>query len=347
MVRKFILCVLYISLPLLAAFATVVVLRHVTLNPMNVDNNEILTFEVPDHATFGQVARELQEKGIIRYDWAFKLLAKIKRKDTSIMSGEYELSPSMPPMEILDRMVTGKMVQRRFTVKEGSSIWEIGPLLAKVGIIPRVEFEAGLTNPNFLKELKIPAPSFEGYLFPQTYQFPRGTKAKKILSTMIDQLNANWELEWDARLAELGMTKHEILTLASIVEKESGDAEEQPMIASVFTNRLKKKMRLQADPTVIYGVPNFNGNLTKEDLLTHTPYNTYVVDGLPPGPIANPGESAIRAALYSAQSDNLYFVANGQGRHIFSSTLAEHNEAVLRYQKNPAKKGSTVQDSKE
>jgi UPF0755 protein len=253
----------------------------------------------------------------------------------------------MPPMEILDRMVTGKMVQRRFTVKEGSSIWEIGPLLAKVGITTRVEFEAGLTNPTFLKELKIPAPSFEGYLFPQTYQFPRGTKSKKILSTMLDQFNANWEVEWDARLVELGMTKHEILTLASIVEKESGDAEEQPMIASVFANRLKKRMRLQADPTVIYGLPDFNGNLTKEDLLTHTPYNTYVIDGLPPGPIANPGESAIRAALYPTQSDNLYFVANGRGRHIFSSTLSAHNEAVVKYQKNPAKKGSQDENSKE
>lgn len=333
MIRKLTLVLLYIGFPLLAAFATIAALRHVVLNPLDPSSTEMVNFEVPEQASFSSVARQLQEQGIVRYDWAFKILAKLKRKDTSIMAGEYELSAAMPPSDILDIMVNGKMVLRKFTVKEGASIWDIGELVAKVGISSRTEFDAALTNPQLLKELGISAPSFEGYLFPETYQFPRRTKPKKIISNMIDQLRSIWEIEWDTKLSELGLTKHEVLTLASIVEKESGDREEQPLIAAVFHNRLKKKMRLQADPTVIYGIPNFSGNLTKDDLLTPTPYNTYVIEGLPPGPIANPGESAIRAVLYPAQSNALYFVANGKGRHIFSDNLTDHNRAVREYQK--------------
>jgi UPF0755 protein len=222
-------------------------------------------------------------------------------------------------------------------VKEGASIWEIGQLLQQVGILPRAEFEAILTDPAALKDAGIEGASFEGYLFPETYQFPRNTRPQKIVSTMVEQLDKIWKPEWNARLTELGMTKHQILTLASIIEKETGSADEQPLISSVFHNRLKKKMKLQADPTVIYGIPNFNGNLTKEDLGTPTPYNTYVIEGLPPGPIANPGKKAIEAALYPANTEYLYFVADGQGKHIFSENLENHNQAVNDYQKKPAK----------
>jgi UPF0755 protein len=187
-----------------------------------------------------------------------------------------------------------------------------------------------------LKELGIAGTSLEGYLFPDTYQFPRNTSAKKIVVAMNDQLQKRWLPEWDDRLKQLSMTKHQALTLASIIEKESGGVAEQPVISSVFHNRLKKGMKLQADPTVIYGIPNFNGNITKEDLQTPTPYNTYVITGLPPGPIANPGVSAIKAALYPVTTNYLYFVANGQGGHIFSETLDDHNELVNAYQKNPS-----------
>ncbi len=333
MIRKLFLFALYLGLPLLAAAATLVALRYALLAPLDSATQETIVFEVPENTSFGKIARQLQEQGIVRYDWAFKILAKLKRRDTSIMAGEYELSAAMPPQQILDTMVNGKMILRKFTVKEGASIWEIGALIARSGIGTRNEFDSALTNPEMLQEFGIVAPSFEGYLYPETYQFPRGTKPKKIISAMLDQFKSAWEPEWDARLIELGLTKHQVLILASIVEKESGNREEQPLIAAVFHNRLKKKMRLQADPTVIYGIPNFNGNLTKEDLQTPTAYNTYILEGLPAGPIANPGESAIRAVLYPAQSESLYFVADGKGRHVFSDNLIDHNHAVKEFQK--------------
>jgi UPF0755 protein len=150
---------------------------------------------------------------------------------------------------------------------------------------------------------------------------------------MHEQLQRRWPVEWDARAAALGMSKHQIVTLASIIEKESGNFDEQPVIASVFHNRLRLNMRLQADPTVIYGIKDFNGNITKRDLQTETPYNTYVISGLPPGPIANPGISAIKSALYPAETKYLYFVGNGDGRHVFSESLDQHNDAVNRFQR--------------
>lgn len=342
MIRKLFLLLCYLSIPIVAAGVTLFALKHFLLDPKNSSNTEIIVFEVPENSTLKKIARDLQQKDLIGYDWAFTVLAKVKRKETLIMAGEYELSPSMTPEEILTRMVSGKTVLRRFTVKEGDSAWEIAPLLAKAGILTQPEFEAALTSPELLQQMQIAAPSFEGYLFPQTYQFPRGAKPAKIISAMLDQLNAVWEPDWDRQMMIAELTKHKVITLASIVEKESGDAEEHAKIASVFFNRLKKKMRLQSDPTVIYGIPNFNGNLTKEDLTTPSAYNTYVIDGLPPGPIANPGESAIRAVIYPAQTEYLYFVGNGNGKHVFSKTLEEHNAAVNLYQKQPAKEVAAV-----
>jgi UPF0755 protein len=190
-----------------------------------------------------------------------------------------------------------------------------------------------LSDPKLLEEFKVPGPSFEGYLFPETYRIQRNTPPRKVIQTLRNQLDSKWSEEWNVRLLDLQMTKHQILTLASIIEKESGNAEEQPIVASVFHNRLKRGMRLQSDPTVIYGIPNFNGNITKADLQTPTPYNTYIISGLPPGPIANPGFTAIKAALYPAETNYLYFVGNGKGKHIFSENLEQHNQAVNVFQR--------------
>jgi UPF0755 protein len=154
-----------------------------------------------------------------------------------------------------------------------------------------------------------------------------------VIQTLRNQLDTVWSDDWNLRLIELQMTKHQVLTLASIIEKESGNSEEQPLVSSVFHNRLARGMRLQSDPTVIYGITNFNGNITKADLQTLTPYNTYMISGLPPGPIANPGMTAIRAALYPAETSYLFFVGNGKGKHIFSETLEQHNQAVNLYQR--------------
>ena len=180
--------------------------------------------------------------------------------------------------------------------------------------------------------MQIPAQTFEGYLFPDTYYFSQDVTPKQIITSMVNQFRMTFKDEWEIRAHALGFTMHEIITLASIIEKETGVASERPVIASVFHNRLRKKMRLASDPTVIYGIKVFNGNITKKDLNRLTPYNTYMIRGLPPGPIANPGAESIKAALYPAKTNLLYFVAKFDKTHQFSATLADHNRAVRKYQ---------------
>jgi UPF0755 protein len=178
----------------------------------------------------------------------------------------------------------------------------------------------------------IQAESLEGYLFPDTYYFPRNTPIDRIIQTMLDRFNTVFTPAWADRARGIGLSRHQVVTLASIIEKETGAAGERPLIASVFHNRLARGMRLQSDPTVIYGIEDFDGNLTRAHLETPTPYNTYQVAGLPPGPIASPGRAALEAALFPEETDYLYFVARGDGTHQFSTRLDEHNEAVRRYQ---------------
>jgi UPF0755 protein len=239
----------------------------------------------------------------------------------------------MTPQEILDKMVRGDTIPRKATIREGMTLVDIAKVFEEAGIVDRVSLNKALADVDLLKEEGIQASSFEGYLFPETYNFKRNTPARAVIKAMREQFRKRWLNEWNARADELGMSQHKILTLASIIEKESGNFDEQPIVSSVFHNRLKINMRLQADPTVIYGIKDFNGNITKKDLQTETPYNTYVIGGLPPGPIANPGITAIKAALYPAETKYLYFVGNGDGRHVFSETLDRHVEAVNMFQR--------------
>lgn len=188
-------------------------------------------------------------------------------------------------------------------------------------------------DPEFLLAAGVPGPQLEGYLFPDTYRFAPGTDVREVLTTMVRHFHDRFDAERHRRAAERGLSVNEVLTLASIIEKETGKPEERALIAAVFTNRLRIGMPLQSDPTVIYGLPAFDGDLTRADLAHPSPYNTYVVGGLPPGPIANPGLAAIDAALAPAASPALYFVSRNDGSHAFSTTLAEHNRAVGRYQR--------------
>lgn len=332
MTRKLLLALLYIGIPIVFIAGTYSALHHFALDPADPTNPTTSLIDVTD-GSFRSTAKTLEEAKLIRSAFTFRLMARFQGKDTLVKSGEYELSPSMAPQAILDKMVRGDMFRRRITIKEGMTLTDITAALKDAGIIASEQFQAILSDPAFIKEQGLDASSFEGYLFPETYDFPRNTPAKKIISAMREQFEKRWSPEWTQRAQILELTKHQVLTLASIIEKESGNFDEQPIIASVFHNRLRKKMRLQADPTVIYGIKNFNGNITKQDLTTSTPYNTYVIDGLPPGPIANPGINAIKATLYPADTNYLYFVGNGQGAHIFSETLEAHNVAVNQYQR--------------
>ena len=331
--RKLAIILIYLAIPIAMAIASYFAADRYYFSPLDPTNTTASIFEVIPNKSFRDVATDLEVKNFVRSRLAIRLLAKYQKKDKLVMAGEYEFSPAMSPQEILDSMVEGKMVLRSITIKEGATIKEIGPLLEDAGVTTRELFYAALNDPNLRESLKVPADSFEGYLFPETYRIQRNTPPDKIIRTLKTQLEDRWFDMWDIRLVQLQMTRHQVLTLASIIEKESGNADEQPTISSVFHNRLKTGMRLQSDPTVIYGIPDFNGNITKADLQRPTPYNTYVISGLPPGPIANPGITAIKAALFPAETEYLFFVGNGKGRHIFSKTLEQHNQAVNVFQR--------------
>jgi UPF0755 protein len=290
---------------------------------------------IPDGSTFQFVASLLERERLIKSRSAFVLLGKSQAVDRKIHAGEYELSPAMTPAEILAKLLSGQVLLHPFTIPEGLTLTQIADLLSQQGVTDRAEFIRLAKDRAFMASLGIQAETLEGYLYPNTYKFPRTVKAREVLVAMVGQLRQVVGPDLLARMQELKMTMHEVLTLASVIEKETGSGGERPEISAVFHNRLKKHIPLQSDPTVIYGLPAFDGNLHKKDLSYPSPYNTYRVQGLPPGPIANPGIQAIRATLYPSDSHSLYFVSRNDGTHQFSATLIEHNQAVEKYQKRP------------
>ena len=293
---------------------------------------------IPQGAPFKGVARILDEQGLLRSPTGFYLMARFMGVTGKVQAGEYELSTAMPPLVILHKLVTGDVMKYRITIPEGYTIRQIASYLQEEGIIEDQEqFLTKAFSPEFAAGLGIEAKGVEGYLFPDTYLLPKGVSPSDIIKTMVGKFKQVYGPDFEHRAAELGMKDREVVTLASIIEKETGVAEERPLISAVFHNRLKRGIPLCSDPTVIYGIPDFDGNLRKRDLERRTPYNTYLKKGLPPGPIANPGRSSLLAALYPAPVQYLYFVSRNDGSHYFSTTLREHNEAVWRYQQGGRK----------
>lgn len=288
---------------------------------------------IAEGSTFQHVAGLLERERLIKSRSAFVLLGKALEADRKIRPGEYELNPAMLPADILSKLLTGRVVLHAVTIPEGYTMAQIADVLAQHHITDRAEFLRLAKDKGFIKTLGISAETLEGYLYPDTYRFPKPASAKDVIRTMVEQLNQVITPEWQARAKDIHLTMHQVLTLASVIEKETGSGEERPQISSVFHNRLQKKIPLQSDPTVIYGLPDFDGNLHKKDLSHPSLYNTYRWAGLPPGPIASPGAQAIKAALFPAVSSYLYFVSKNDGTHQFSATLTEHNKAVEKYQK--------------
>ena len=295
---------------------------------------------IPDGATFQQVASLLEHERLIKSRQAFLLLGRSQAVDRKIHAGEYELNPGMTPAEILSKLLSGQVVLHPVTIPEGLTMTQVAEALAQHGLGDRDELLRLVKDRVFAASLGVKADTLEGYLYPDTYKFPRGVKPKEVLAVMVEHLRQVYSPDFHIRAQELKMTQHEVLTLASVIEKETGSSGEREEISAVFHNRLKKHIPLQSDPTVIYGLPNFDGNIHKKDLSSPSPYNTYRVAGLPPGPIANPGVQSIRAALYPSNSRALYFVSKNDGTHQFSATLPEHNEAVERYQKRPFRRAT-------
>jgi UPF0755 protein len=295
---------------------------------------------IQDGATFQHVALLLERERLVKSRSAFVLLGKSQSADRKIHAGEYELNAGMTPAEILAKLLNGQVLLHPLTIPEGLTVAQIADVVSQQGLTDRTEFLRLARDQAFVASLGIKAETLEGYLYPNTYKFPRAAKARDVLTAMVEQLRKSVGPDLLERMQELKMTMHEVLTLASVIEKETGSSGERPEISAVFHNRLKKHIPLQSDPTVIYGLPAFDGNLHKKDLSNPSPYNTYRVRGLPPGPIANPGIQAIRATLYPSNSRSLYFVSRNDGTHQFSATLVEHNQAVEKYQKRHARRVS-------
>ncbi|MDG1027065.1 MAG: endolytic transglycosylase MltG [Gammaproteobacteria bacterium] len=288
--------------------------------------------EIVAGSSLSRVAAELAEAGFLRSPTIFKLMARVQGVENSIRTGEYELQPGITPVQLLAKIVNGESVQYRITLVEGwtfeqalQAIWSADNLVPSLVGLSIAEVSAGM---NLGRE------NPEGLLYPDTYFYTKGTSDIELLLRASKKLNTVLSAAWAARLGELPYAdQYEALTMASIIEKESASNSERGLIGAVFVSRMELGMRLQSDPTVIYGMGDrYAGNIRREDLSEQTPYNTYRIDGLPPTPIALSGEESIVAALNPEQTDYLYFVAKGDGSHHFSRSLDEHNAAVREYQ---------------
>jgi UPF0755 protein len=306
-------------------------LRRFAQRPAGPDDTPVVLSVAPGQS-FGRLASELKGHRIVSSTIRFRLLARLRGEDKQLKAGEYALTSTMTPLQVLDTLVRNKVLLYRLTIPEGYNHLQIAAGIASLNLADAVAFQELVNDPGLAASLGHRVDSLEGYLYPETYYFPKGVTARKIIETMVQRFNAQFPEAWRQRAAQLNMSVHQVVTLASMIEKETGASQERPLISSVFHNRLKKKMRLESDPTVIYGLKNFDGNLTRKHLITPSAYNTYLIRALPAGPIANPGRAALEAALFPAQSDYLYFVSKKDGTHTFSKNYREHSAAVRKYQ---------------
>ncbi len=278
--------------------------------------------------TFSQAARLLEADGFIRDSRLFTLLGRLTGADRRLRPGYYDLDGTMSPWAIFKMLRNALLVQKEITIVEGDSLMEIRQKMILRGLMNASDFDRLAYGKAFLKSLGIDAPSIEGYLFPDTYRFPKGTSPEQVFTAMYKRLEEEFNPDLSARAASLGLNLNSVLTLASIIEKEAVVDPERPLISAVFYNRMKRGIPLQADPTAVYGIKPIGEGVTKWDLLRKTKYNTYLIRGLPPGPIASPGLKSIKAALYPAKVDYLYFVSNHDGTHTFTSNYSDHLKAV-------------------
>ncbi|HXV12593.1 MAG TPA: endolytic transglycosylase MltG [Candidatus Krumholzibacteria bacterium] len=296
---------------------------------------------VSQGAGFNSVVRELEARGLLRRAWTLKLFARATGQDRRVQRGTYEFAKGTPPVDILRAMVRGDVLAFLVTVPEGFNVWQVAGAFDSAGVDSAALF-ATVTDAGYARQLEIPGATLEGYLFPDTYRVPFGSTPHQVAEHMVARARAAWDDDHERRAREIGLSRHEVITLASIVEAEARVAEERPTIAAVYHNRLKKGMRLEADPTVAYAMGGFRGRLFYKDLEIDSPYNTYRRAGLPPGPICNPGRASIEAALHPAEGvAALYFVARGDGRHVFSTNLRDHNAAVRDARRNHASRRSS------
>lgn len=292
--------------------------------------------DIPYGAGSARIARQLETAGVVRHRWIF-LAARALRPNRTLQAGEYRFAKPANVFEALDRLGRGDVFYYELAVPEGSNMFDIAAAIENLDLLPAAQFLKAARDPSLIRDLAPEAPSLEGYLFPAVYRLTRRTTPRELCRAMTDRFRQAWK--------SLGAPPdvHRVVTLASLVEKETAVASERAMVASVYRNRLEKGMKLDCDPTVIYAAlieGRFAGTILRSDLDSPHPYNTYRIAGLPPGPIANPGLASLKAALEPADSDFLYFVAraDGSGAHRFSKDLEGHNRAVALYRRGETPK---------
>lgn len=293
-------------------------------------------FEVPTGVSIREVAEMLETRDLIGSSLLFRLHLRMAYPGGSVKAGEYRFEAPITIRRIASKLVEGRIFYHRITVPEGLDHWETASLLGKHEFFAEDEILSLIADPAPVKELDPEAANLEGYLFPETYLVARNTDPDQIIEMMVSRFHGVWKGKLERRAEVLGMSVREVVTLASLIEKETSLDRERPLVSSVFHNRLKRGMKLACDPTVIYAVKlvkSWDGIIHQSDLDLDSPYNTYLYPGLPPGPIANPGLASIEAALYPAETGLLYFVSRNDGSHIFSENYREHQSAVRKYQR--------------
>lgn len=295
------------------------------------DGSRELELSFPPGSGIRKLAGELKAGGIIRSSWHFILVTRLRGQSHRLKAGDYRFNNSMTPEMILEKLVAGDVDFRKFSLPEGYSIFQAAELLEQKGYFKKAAFLEKCRDDGLLSRLGLNGPSVEGYLYPATYNLVRNGSEEQLIEQMVGQFKIRYAEASSASGSSPDFSRHQIVTLASMIEKEAVSQEEKPLIASVFHNRMRIGMPLQSDPTAVYGVRAFAGKVTKADIETRSPYNTYQIKGLPPGPIGNPGIQALQAAMNPAKTQYLYFVARQDGTHQFSRSLEEHNRAVSKF----------------
>jgi UPF0755 protein len=328
---------LLLTLALSAVGAGILAYRAFTMarEPYRGYTEDEVFFTVERGATGARVGEALEERGIVRDRRLFLLALRFRAGGRTVQAGEYRFAEPLSTFEVLEKLVSGDTFTFAVTIPEGLTLVETADLLAARGLAEKSAIQRAFEERETVADLDPEAPSLEGYLYPTTYRFPRSVAPEELARALVGQFKRVFADDRRAAAATLGLTPRQVVTLASVIEKETGLPQERPLIASVFWNRLRIGMPLQSDPTIIYALElagRFDGNLRRADLEIDSPYNTYRFPGLPPGPIASPGEGSIRAVLEPADTTYLYFVSRNDGSHHFSSSYSEHVSAVRKYQ---------------
>jgi len=303
--------------------------------PYRAFSGEEIFVDLPQGSSLSSIADRLTSVGVIPEAWSFKLAARVTGSDRRLKAGEYRFAGASTPSEVMSRLVAGDVFTRAVTFPEGLTIAEMADIFGRSGLGSPADFVAAADDPSLAASFDSTAKSLEGYLFPDTYAWSRRDGAADAVRAMVARFDKAFGADLRAEAAARGLTVRATMTLASIIEKETGRAEERPLVSAVLHNRLKIGMPLQCDPTVIYALMlarRWDGNLRKADLSMRSPYNTYVTPGLPPTPIASPGRASIEAAIRPADVNYLYFVSRNDGTHVFAATIAEHNRNVRQWQ---------------